>query len=1086
MKEKLIDQYFSLTSQYKSTYGEKTILLMQVGAFFEVYGKKHKLFDGVLKGSSIDDFCSICDLNKSNKAKVSVSHIWNGEKLQCGVVMAGFRDYVLEKYIQKLTAQGYTLPVIAQDETNPQKREEIGIFSPGSQFVEEPSVMNNHIMCVSLFYKKPTRFSPKHRMYFGISSIDVLTGETMVYECSEAYFNTMNTFDELERMYSILQPNEILFCHDGENLSRESVETMVQYIGVRSKLVRYVDSHEDTNLQEEIERNTEAVVTDNVSGDQLFSLYAHSSTKNKKMTSTTSSGSLIKATSQSRTLSVAYKHAAKQNYQAAIFDKHYEGTESDTIIESLYTRPCAAHSFAFLLDYVHTYNQRLTKHIRIPVFHTPEHKLVLANHSLQQLNILPLDRKNGRLSSVVDFISLCKTTMGKRELKRIITNPITDVEALTHQYNMVDHFIQQRETYADVRKQLIGICDLERMFRKFTYKRSTPHDILQMYDSLMVAKKVLAVAKKDEIYCAHPDFNKREIVKGLSTLLSNINDTFIIKQLRALSNDPYELHLFHKGLHTEIDTCEQSYYDAKEQVDALMAYLDGILRSLEKKSASTKYCKFHETEKSGCSIQITETRGARLKKALAGIVADVGSLYEITYRSNYHDGEERTFTIDLSTLTTKKRNSSTIITSGSVEALISTIDREKSRLRQLVKAECGQWMDDFLSMQTEYERVTSFVVQLDVFLCKAHLAHTYRYCKPSIDTTRERAFFSANQMRHMLIEHLNTSEIYVPNDISFDDVERNENGEKADSVNNGDHDTSTQRGVLLFGTNAVGKSSLIKSIGICVILAQAGFFVPCESFVFYPFTQLFTRILGNDNIFKGLSTFAVEMSELRTILEHADENSLVLGDELCSGTELGSAISIFVAGLMQLQERKASFMFATHFHEVTHMPEITEMVGVRMKHMSVHYDATIDGLVYDRVLKDGAGNNMYGLEVCKALNLPQDFISRAYEIRNRYSEDHENETVMVGTAKQSNYNAQKVKGDCELCGDKAVDVHHLHHQEWADANGGIARGAHKNNVANLMNVCQDCHDGFHSGHNKDKVFVRAKSTRGNVVVSVTG
>jgi DNA mismatch repair protein MutS len=114
-------------------------------------------------------------------------------------------------------------------------------------------------------------------------------------------------------------------------------------------------------------------------------------------------------------------------------------------------------------------------------------------------------------------------------------------------------------------------------------------------------------------------------------------------------------------------------------------------------------------------------------------------------------------------------------------------------------------------------------------------------------------------------------------------------------------------GILLYGTNAVGQSSLIRSIGICIILAQAGMFVPCSEFTFNPYDKIFTRILGNDDIFKGLSTFAVEMSELRTILNCSNENSLILGDELCSGTENDSALSIFPAGLDHLHKKKKHF-----------------------------------------------------------------------------------------------------------------------------------------------------------------------------------
>ena len=175
--------------------------------------------------------------------------------------------------------------------------------------------------------------------------------------------------------------------------------------------------------------------------------------------------------------------------------------------------------------------------------------------------------------------------------------------------------------------------------------------------------------------------------------------------------------------------------------------------------------------------------------------------------------------------------------------------------------------------------------------------------------------------------------------------------------------------MLLYGTNAVGKSSLIKSIGISIVLAQSGMFVPCSSFVYFPYKSVFTRILGNDNIFKGLSTFAVEMCELRTILTNCCENSLVLGDELCSGTEIDSALAIFASGVNYLCKKKATFVFATHFHDLVNIPRIQELLQqtLVMYHMSVQYDKSSDMLIYKRKLEKGSGEGMYGLEVCLSL-----------------------------------------------------------------------------------------------------------------------
>jgi DNA mismatch repair protein MutS len=314
-------------------------------------------------------------------------------------------------------------------------------------------------------------------------------------------------------------------------------------------------------------------------------------------------------------------------------------------------------------------------------------------------------------------------------------------------------------------------------------------------------------------------------------------------------------------------------------------------------------------------------------------------------------------------------------------------------------------------------------------------------------------------LRHCLIEHLQQNEIYVANDLAI-------------GVANGNS------GILLYGTNAVGKTSFIRAIGIAVIMAQAGLYVPCSSFEYYPYKYIFTRILGNDNIFKGLSTFAVEMSELRTILRLADEKSLILGDELCSGTESISATSIFVAGIRQLHEKKSAFIFATHLHEIIHYEEIRELSDVVLKHMAVIFDREKGILVYDRKLRDGPGDNMYGLEVCKSLNLPNSFLELAHNIRMKYHPV----SGSILSLKTSHYNSKKILGICEICKEEmGEEVHHLQHQADADEDGIIKiknlAPFHKNKVANLVTLCEKCHDKIHDGSNQDPVDTFTTTTK---------
>jgi DNA mismatch repair protein MutS len=546
----------------------------------------------------------------------------------------------------------------------------------------------------------------------------------------------------------------------------------------------------------------------------------------------------------------------------------------------------------------------------------------------------------------------------------------------------------------------------------------------------------------------------------------NVNSTSIDIDIKNIDN--YTINFFKRGIYNDIDTIEMEQIETFDKLNCIKDYFSDCIKSTEKKTKNNDYCKLHETEKSGYFIKTTDIRS---KKLIDMLKKQKQQSIILKYTSSYN-GKEKDFNLNIKNIIIEKRGKEIIITSNEISQYSNLIEQYKQEIKEKIKYYFKKFCNELLEFQDNFMTISNFLTDMDVYLCKAKLAIKYKYCKPIIndDETLVSSYLEAKSIRHVLIEHLNNEEIYVPNDVSLSN--------------------ETNNGILLFGTNAVGKSSLIKSIGICVVMAQSGFFVPCDKFIFKPFKSLFTRILGNDNIFKGLSTFAVEMSELRTILKLSDENSLILGDELCSGTELGSAISIFVTGLEKLSKRNTKYIFATHFHEVTTMPEILDLQGLAMKHMSVYYDGKEDALIYDRKLKDGPGNNMYGLEVCKALNLPPDFIEDAYSIREKYyssylqTTNEEGRNLIIGNGKRislqskSHFNNSKIKNECEICGKDADEVHHLQHQQFADNNNFI-QNFHKNHLANLISVCSECHDRF---HNSGKQHKRVKSTKGIKIV----
>ena len=488
------------------------------------------------------------------------------------------------------------------------------------------------------------------------------------------------------------------------------------------------------------------------------------------------------------------------------------------------------------------------------------------------------------------------------------------------------------------------------------------------------------------------------------------------------------------------------YENSKSKLEVVREYLDSLIAKGEKtkKIKKNDFVKIHETEKSGIMVQCTNRRGNILKQQIQN------GKYKVPLQFTTHDGSVEQFDFIPDVHTNKATGTNVNITNEFITKLCSNITQSKQKMKELILFVYNKFVKDLEEYESEFSNLVLFTSTVDLLQNMCYIADKYNYCKPTIKEG-DKSYIIAKELRHPLIEQLNTEELYVSNDISIG---------------------TTNDLILLYGTNAVGKTSIIRALGISLIMAQAGLFVPCEEFEYVPYTGIFTRILGNDNLFKGLSTFAVEMSELRIILKMANENSLILGDELCSGTEHDSAVSIFVSGLESLYKKKASAIFATHLHEIVNYDEIQEMDKLLINHLTVSYDREQDLLIYDRKLREGSGESMYGLEVCKSLHLPDDFLEHAYAIRRKYN----NESSIL-SKKSSHFNSKKVMDICEICKiNVGVEVHHLQHQENANENNMITH-FHKNHPANLLTLCEKCHHNIHKTGKQHKKVKTGKGTR---------
>ena len=171
------------------------------------------------------------------------------------------------------------------------------------------------------------------------------------------------------------------------------------------------------------------------------------------------------------------------------------------------------------------------------------------------------------------------------------------------------------------------------------------------------------------------------------------------------------------------------------------------------------------------------------------------------------------------------------------------------------------------------------------------------------------------------------------------------------------------------------------------------------------------RILDGMNVntdASGNDTFAVEMSELRSILIRADQSTLVLGDEICHGTETQSAISLVTASVMSLAQRHCTFIFATHLHQLSEMAEITALINVKAFHLTMSRNPVNWEIIYNRQLREGSGPATYGLEVAEALRIPMEVVEQAINIRKKYFGSGDKPVKSV-------YNAEVYQQTCRVC-----------------------------------------------------------------------
>jgi len=951
-KNKLLTEiYFELQRYFESKYGENSVVIMEIGSFFEIY----EVDNDEMKIGKAKEIAQLLNIQLTKKNK-SIS-----ENSEANPLLAGVPAISFERYLDRLVQEKhYTIIIVRQKGQPPKVSRYISqILSPGTNFDYVQNHDENFIASLMVDVNKDI-FS------IGYAAIDVTTGKTYLYEAHGTSEDSSFALDEIYHLLHIHNTSEVVL-------------SFIEGVKEQKETLRYLE------IEQQYHYSINTVRHEIAYQNELF-----------------------KNVYQIRSLLSPVEHL------------------------DLERTPLTSEALSILIDFVVEHDYQIIQKLSMPKILDNRYFVYLGNSALEQLNVISKDKDEKTLLKLIDKSS---TAMGKRLLKERLLHPIMDEKELKRRYNLSDK-LKNHAKLLDA--QLQKIYDLERILRRIKLHRLHPFEVNFLHSSLGAVSAVHSYLKENAL--PTPDFEPSET----KAFIDEIEKTFDLNVTARFTSQTMSDNLFLPGVDAQIDELIEENRVKRNVFHALMERIDELVKENSNRSEG-KYVTLGFLEKEGYYLNISRNRFSIIEKEFASQSLNIeGELYHFA-----------SFTI-------KKLTNSVKITSEQTDRLSHAIMRNQNKIVALAKERYTNVLKRFEhAYSILIERTINFLADLDVGLNNAKLASNFNYCRPQIEQNeQDDNFLQILSLRHPLIETQEEHGIYVPNDIYF--------GPKAcldatepDNVMLQANNSDAVYGVLLYGINSSGKSSLMKSIGIAVVLAQAGFFVPASKMRFTLFDSIFTRIVSKDNLIKGLSTFAVEMLELKNIFNRGTKKSLILGDEISHGTETLSGVSIVASAIMKLAQKKSIFLFATHLHQLATMEEIENLQHIVNLHLGVEYDDKNDKLIFERKLQIGSGSSVYGLEFAKSLHMDREFLDGAEQIRKKLANDYSNVEMLVQKRKSS-YNKRVYLTRCVICDQPVADVHHIKEQKSASANGHIDH-FHQNHQYNLIPLCKKHHKEIHEG-----------------------
>lgn len=527
--------------------------------------------------------------------------------------------------------------------------------------------------------------------------------------------------------------------------------------------------------------------------------------------------------------------------------------------------------------------------------------MVMDQSTRQNLEVIKPLRGTGRKGTLLGLIDKTCTAMGARLLRQWLSSPLIDKNKILSRQRSIEDLYQNKDR-SQLRKMLKHVYDLERLATKVAQQKINPRELKALANSLEVLPEIFDIIS---ILSGFKDKTPKELGQKIA---ADINLLIVDEAPTVIT----EGKIFKKGNSVELD-------------EVIVLTEEGV----------SAIAKMEEEERVKTGISSLRIRFNRV----------FGYFLEVT---NTHKDKVPEEWMRKQTLANSERYITPELKEFE-EKLLGAAERRKSIEHQMYI----EFRDALCNQVILLQRLSKYIAYVDVISCLAEVAVLYRYTKPEINNTNH---VYIKEGRHPVIEHSLEDEIFVPNDVTFDE---------------------RRRLIMLTGPNMAGKSTVMRQVALIALLAQIGSYVPAKKAIIGIFDRIFVRVGASDDLSQGRSTFMVEMSETAYILNQATKDSLILLDEIGRGTSTFDGLSIAWAVAESVHDKiKARCIFATHYHELMVLSDQKSNII----NMHVAISESNGEIVFLRSLQEGGTGKSYGIQCAQLAGMPRGITRRAKQI----------------------------------------------------------------------------------------------------------